>query len=164
VRTPDAGVVAAIDAAAPVVAPPATEEWGEIVVKITPWCEIRVDGEVKGQSPTAPAIRVRAGRHTITCEQSTTGMKHEETIEVAAGATRRIERSLLSRVPVTLRVSTAKARVDGVIYDNGQTFRVLPGRYRAELLAGDEVTVNAFVTVGRQPCTIKDSPELACYE
>jgi hypothetical protein len=60
-------------------------------------------------------------------------------------------------------VSTARVRIDGVVYTNGETIDLQPGRRRVELLAGGRVVGDAYVALKRA-CTIKDRPEIACYE
>ena len=142
----DAAIVMTIDAA--VVA--AT---GAIIVKADTWCDVEIDGELKGRISAKP-IQVSAGTHTVVCTQgSGTGLIWTKQVEVAAGKTTTVSGSLLPAIEV--RIAT-NVTIDGVAYRAGATAR-LKGRLRLEK---DGVTVNVTIS---SPCEIRDTPGLDCY-
>ena len=165
-RRPDAAVVpepepvpVPVSVPAPVVAEPATLE-----VKIRPWCDITVDGVGRGRSPNAPAISLEAGKHTLRCEQTGQGRAYQDVVELAAGERKVVAHDLLGEVAVTIAVPSARVVIDGKTVTPGGTVKLTPGRHRVELRRGEALVGTAYVHIPTGPCTLRDVPDLACYE
>jgi serine/threonine-protein kinase len=133
----------------PDAAPPAT---GFIVVKNDTWCDVSIDGAGRGRISTKP-LRVDAGRHTVTCEQTGT-RKWTKPVDVAAGKTVTVEGSLLGTFAVTLAVD---ATIDGMAYPRGSVVNLKRGRH--DLTIGGARSHFDLSTA----CTVRSSPEPGCY-
>jgi hypothetical protein len=122
-------------------------------VKTDAWCEVSIDGEMKGRAGATP-IEVTAGPHTVVCEQ--TGMNRSWTtkVTVVGGKTAVASGSILGTVTVTLGVD---ASIDGKAYTSGQTIQLKAARYQVQV--GDS---RKHVSITR-PCQIRSSPEIGCF-
>jgi hypothetical protein len=124
---------------------------GHIVVQNPVWCEISVDGKLRGNLRNKP-IDVPAGHHTVRCVNPT-GAWTKET-DVSPGATR----TLIGTVPdIAVRLDI-DATIDGKVYRRGAVVKLKPRR--VEVVAGGK---RQFITL-RASCTLRDSPELECYQ
>ncbi|HEY5923020.1 MAG TPA: serine/threonine-protein kinase [Kofleriaceae bacterium] len=161
-RSRDADVAVRADAiialvaidAAPQAAPadaamPAT---GFIIVKNDTWCEVSIDGMPKGRNSPTP-IRVDAGTHTVTCEQTGTN-KWTKQVNVAANKTETVSGTMLGMIVVTVGVD---AEIDGVGYTRGMVVNLKRGRH--DLVVGGAKL--RFDLTG--PCTVRSTPEPGCY-
>jgi hypothetical protein len=150
--------VTAIDAGA--IAPTATTTLvdaavelavGHVIVQNPVWCDILVDGKSRGNLRNKP-IDVTAGHHTVRCVNPA-GEWTQET-DVLPGATR----TLVGTVPdITVRLDI-DATIDGKAYRRGAVVKLKPRR--VEVVAGGK---RVFITL-RASCTLRDSPELECYQ
>jgi serine/threonine-protein kinase len=134
-------------------APPAIDAApaiGHIVVQNPVWCDIWIDGALRGNLRDRP-IEVPVGKHIVRCVNPA-GEWTRET-DVAPGSTR----TLVGTVPdiaVTLEID---ATIDGTRYARGSVVRLKPRRL--EVIADGK---RQFITF-RVSCTLKDTPELECY-
>ena len=134
-------------------APPAVDAApavGHIVVQNPVWCDIWIDGALRGNLRDRP-IEVPVGKHIVRCVNPA-GEWTRET-DVAPGSTR----TLVGTVPdiaVTLEID---ATIDGTRYARGSVVRLKPRRL--EVIADGK---RQFITF-RVSCTLKDTPELECY-
>ena len=144
-----------IDAAAVIEppAPPAVDAApavGHIVVQNPVWCDIWIDGALRGNLRDRP-IEVPVGKHIVRCVNPAGEWTREA--DVAPGSTR----TLVGTVPdiaVTLEID---ATIDGTRYARGSVVRIKPRRL--EVIADGK---RQFITF-RVSCTLKDTPELECY-
>ncbi|HEY0990842.1 MAG TPA: hypothetical protein VGD80_27500, partial [Kofleriaceae bacterium] len=123
---------------------------GHIVVQNPVWCDIWIDGALRGNLRDRP-IEVPVGKHIVRCVNPA-GEWTRET-DVAPGSTR----TLVGTVPdiaVTLEID---ATIDGTRYARGSVVRLKPRRL--EVIADGK---RQFITF-RVSCTLKDTPELECY-
>jgi eukaryotic-like serine/threonine-protein kinase len=162
VRTRDAS--SAIDAppiaaapidAAPLLAPPpdAAIASGSIVVKNDTWCDVTIDGARIGRISAKP-IEVKAGPHTVTCEQGGTDNKWTRQVDVAPGKTAVAQGAMLGAITVTLGVD---AIIDGTSYPRGSIVNLKRGRH--ELAIGGSKTYFDLSAA----CTVRSAPEPGCY-
>jgi serine/threonine-protein kinase len=146
----DAGIE--VDAAPAMLPPPDARELGSIVVKSDAWCNVTIDGQDHGRRSDA-AIRIDAGRHTVTCKQPGTDLSWTGTINVPAGRSVTATAKLLHTVSVTLAVD---ATIDSVGYRRGMVVPLQIGRHHVVSGANDH-----WFDV-REPCTVR-APDLDCY-
>jgi hypothetical protein len=160
ITPPDAAVAAAV----PVAPPPPPPRPATVVVHIRPWCDITIDGTPRGRSPNAAAISLEPGRHTLRCEQPGLGHAITRELDLDPGERLEVTGDVLPPVPVRIDVRDAIPVVDGEPRVAGATIRLAPGRHRVELRRGTTILAADYVQVTTKPCTIRDAPELACYE
>jgi len=143
------------DAAAVIeaVQPDAALADGKIAVKNDTWCDVLIDGQKRGRADTGPFVAT-AGKHLVRCEQE--GM-HEwhHTVLVVSNETALIEDKMLA--PITVHFDVA-ATLGGVVHAAGDTIQVK--RERILIEAGDH---KKYWTPSAA-CSIRDKPELDCYE
>ncbi|HSR97816.1 MAG TPA: protein kinase [Kofleriaceae bacterium] len=147
----DAGAVAPTTTAPPLDAAvvPAV---GHVIVQNPVWCEVWIDGKQRGILRNKP-IEVPAGHHTVRCVNPAAGEWTQET-DVLPGATQ----TLVGTVPdIAVRLDIS-ATIDGKVYKRGAVVRLKPRR--VEVVAGGK---RQFITL-RASCTLRDSPELECYQ
>jgi hypothetical protein len=144
VATPATTTTAPVDAAVVLAV-------GHVIVQNPVWCEIWVDGKQRGNLRNKP-IDVPAGHHTIRCVNPA-GEWTQET-DVLPGATR----TLVGTVPdITVRLDI-DATIDGKVFQRGALVKLTPRR--VEVVAGGQPQ---FIT-HRASCTLRDVPELECYQ
>jgi hypothetical protein len=138
--------------AAPVEAPPVERATapGRVVVKSNLWCNIFIDGALRGNQRNEP-IEVPAGHHVVRCVNPAGEWKQE--VDITPGTTRTVE-GTLQDVEVTLGVD---ATIDGKRYERGAVVKLKPGN--VEVIVGG---TKQFITF-RSKCTLRDIPELGCY-
>jgi serine/threonine-protein kinase len=145
---PDAA--AATAAAIPDAPPPAD---GAITVKNDTWCDVFIDNQKRGRADKGPFV-ASAGRHEVRCEQE--GMhqwQHE--VVVIANQTAVAEGVMLAPVEVHFEIA---ASIGGTPHQAGETITVK--RLRVPIEANGQ---KKYWTPSA-PCTIRDKPELDCYE
>jgi eukaryotic-like serine/threonine-protein kinase len=124
---------------------------GHVIVQNPVWCYIWVDGKLRGNLRNTP-LEVAAGQHVVRCVNPA-GEWTQQTY-VAPGATR----TLVGTVPdITVRLAIG-ATIDGKAYARGSVVKLKPRR--VEVIAGGK---RQFITF-RATCTLKDSPDLDCYQ
>lgn len=129
-------------------------------VTITPWCEISIDGIAHGRSPTKQAISLAPGKHHLLCAQQTRSFAQD--LDVAAGQHVTVTGKLVGSVAVHIDVTNAVIVVDGVTRPAG-SITLEPGRHHVQITRGGR-TEDQWIDVPTVPCTIREQPELACYE
>jgi len=102
--------------------------------------------------------RLEPGTHRVTCRYQGGGPHFDRNITLKPGQ-RLTLRSPPVQVRLDLRLGDA-ASFDGKILRGDA--RMLPKRYRVELLRGGEVLEARYVTVTHRGCTLVDTPNLGC--
>jgi hypothetical protein len=133
-------------------------------VRVRPWCEITIDGAPHGRSPTTKPITLAPGRHRLRCEQPLTGRTFERELELSPGERQVVTHDLLGMVAVKVGIGNAVVMIAGRTVPAGESVQLPPGRHRVELRKGDKTIAMEYVQVSARPCTLRDTPELACYE
>jgi serine/threonine-protein kinase len=159
----DAGAPAAITVITPDAAPPPLED-ALLTVTILPWCEITLDDEPRGRSPTKTALHVRPGHHDLRCTQSASGTPFTQSFDLAPGQSRTITGDLRPAVTVRVDIPGTTVTVDGTVRAAGASFSLRTGRYRVHVERKGKSAEDGYVDVSTVPCTIRDTPDLACYE
>jgi hypothetical protein len=154
----DAGEIAvaidAGDAGSAIV--PAIVAMGTIAVTSDHWCDVAIDGgAAKRWNPGAALqIRVTAGHHDVTCEQSGTGRGWTRSVDVVAGATTNVSGNVLGDVTVTSEID---ATIDGVHIAPGGHIVLKADNHHLVAHGADKYT-----TI-REACVVRDQPALDCY-
>ena len=131
-------------------------------INLNVFCDIRVDGKAWGRSPMPRPRSIPAGSHRVVCRNPVTGKKYDQTIQVRSGQLRRLRHSLLARTRVTVRLTRSTSILIGsVAYRPGST-KMIPGRYRYELLKGSKVVARGWISIPPGRCTLVDSPKPVC--
>jgi hypothetical protein len=111
-----------------------------------------VDGKPYGQSPAD--LRLDAGRHELTCSQASVGGPTvTQALDLRPGQELDVSPSLFSTVKV--RIELAKA----VLVDD----RSMAPHAVLDLAPGQHKIGDRWLTIPTHDCTLRDSPELACY-
>ncbi|HXU68450.1 MAG TPA: serine/threonine-protein kinase [Polyangia bacterium] len=152
-----AGTTVAAVAAKPAPAPdaPAT-----LAVAIAPWCDLTVDGQPRGRSPTT--LSLPPGPHRLVCANPVSKQQLTRDLTLAPGEHRELREQLYA----TVRVRPRLTRGDAFAVDDGKPASaatdVEPGRRRVTLYrAGAEVEA-AWIDVPPAGCTLVDAPRLGC--
>ena len=126
---------------------------GTITVKNDTWCDVLIDGQKRGRATAGP-FSASPGKHLVRCEQE--GM-HEwhHTVEVVSNQTVVIEDKMLA--PVTVHFEIA-ASIGGMPHIAGETISVPRERVLIEANGQHKYWTPSAT------CTIRDKPELGCYE
>jgi serine/threonine-protein kinase len=161
---PEAAPQEPVPASIPAPAPPPAAEVATLEVKIRPWCDITVDGVPRGRSPNAAAITLPPGEHELGCEQTGQGRGYRDTLRLAPGERRLVARDLLGEVAVTVGITGAVVVIDGKTATPNAVVKLSPGRHRVELRRGETLVGAAYVHIPASPCTLRETPDLACYE
>jgi eukaryotic-like serine/threonine-protein kinase len=151
----------AVDAALPpaVDAAPAV---GYIAVQNDRWCDVTIDGEMRGRPEKGP-FPVPLGHHTVVCEQSGTGNSWTRDVEVAAGQHAVVKGTMAKNVDVVIQLAGADAvSIDGKLYANGTRVPLKVDRHEIRAIKDGGEVGKAFVTI-RAACTLRDRPALDCY-
>jgi hypothetical protein len=160
----DAAVEPTLVDAAPVIEPPAVVDAaiepprpsapGFVVVQSGLWCNIYIDGKLRGDQrgdQRNQPIDVTPGRHTVRCVNPAGEWRQD--VDVPSGATKTVTGSLQD-LEVTLDVD---ATIDGKPYDRGSVVKLKRGN--VEVIVGGKKQFIPF----RASCTLRDTPELGCY-
>jgi hypothetical protein len=143
--------------------PPAAPERATVEVRVTPWCDISIDGEKRGRSPRSGPISLEPGSHKLRCEQSSTGRVYEESLDLTPGQKRVVTHDLVGDIAVKVGITGLVVMLDGKMVRPGASVTVPPGRHSVELLRAEERVAMKWMQIS-QSCTLRQSPELACYE
>jgi hypothetical protein len=77
-------------AADPIAAAPArADQTGQLVIATEPWCEVRVDGELRGTTPLV--LTLPASPHVLLLENPEVGVRRRVPIDIGAGETVRLK-------------------------------------------------------------------------
>jgi hypothetical protein len=126
---------------------------GLIAVTNDTWCEVLIDDRRRGRASTGP-FTASPGPHRVKCEQE--GMNHWElVVDVKPNETVVAKGTMLT--PVTVHFAIA-ATLGGKQYAAGETIQV--PRQRVAIEANGQ---KKYWTPSA-PCTVRDKPELDCYE
>jgi eukaryotic-like serine/threonine-protein kinase len=145
---PDAAAI--IEAAPPDAAPPAD---GTITVKNDTWCDVSIDGQKRGRADTGP-FPASAGEHMVKCEQQGLNEWHQK-VHVVPNQTVIAKGALLA--PITVHFDIA-ASIGGQSHQPGETITVPRTRVLIEANGQHKYWTPSAT------CTIRDKPELDCYE
>jgi serine/threonine-protein kinase len=163
-RRPDAAPIPAAAAkpdAAP--APVSPAKPGTVSFAMSAWCDVYIDGVRHGRAKRGARIEVEPGEHVFECSQGAGAPTFTETRTVAAGEHVALKGALIEAIAVTVDVSGDAVRIRGKRYADGATLKLHPGNHVVEVLAGHEVTAVQLVRFrSGRPCTLRDSPKLAC--
>jgi eukaryotic-like serine/threonine-protein kinase len=146
------------DAAPPPDAPPPdaavqiAPQMGTIIVKNDTWCDVGIDHAqpVRNSKPFV----VEAGHHYLACAQPGTDRAWTREVDVAANTVVTVTGTMLAPVTITFEIA---ATLNGTAYASGATTTIKPGYARIEANG-----VKKDTTV-REPCVIRDRPELGCF-
>ncbi|MEO8845401.1 MAG: serine/threonine-protein kinase [Kofleriaceae bacterium] len=138
--------------AAPPDAAPIGPQMGTIVVNNDTWCDVGID-HAQPVRNTKPFV-VEAGHHYLACTQPGTDRAWTREVDVAANTLVTVTGTMLAPVTITFEIA---ATLNGTVYASGATTTVKPGYARIEANG-----VKKDTTV-REPCVIRDRPELGCF-
>ncbi|MEO9186834.1 MAG: hypothetical protein ABI467_25295, partial [Kofleriaceae bacterium] len=153
-RARDAGAVpdaAAIIAVAPPDAAPVPD--GAITVKNDTWCDVYIDNQHRGRADKSP-FAASAGSHRVRCEQE--GL-HEWHRDVVVSSNQTVVAEGVMLAPVAVHFDIA-ATLGGTPHRAGETITVKRERVPIEANGQKKYWTPSV------PCTIRDRPELDCYE
>ena len=134
-------------------------EPAKLTVAISPWCDLRVDGQSKGRAPLT--IELPAGIHQLECVHST-GARVKKEVALAAGKTEIWREQLFADAKITARLKTGvQFAVDEGAPADGPR-QATPGRHRITLFHGGKADQAKWLTVPPEGCQLVDTPELTC--
>ncbi|MBL4636211.1 MAG: serine/threonine protein kinase [Kofleriaceae bacterium] len=136
-----------------------------LIVNIRPWCDVWVDGAKVGRASASTVFSVSPGTHRVECKQETTDLSWSKTVTLKPGEKKTLMGSVLSAVPLTLRLSKGdSAKIDGLLYKNGATHSFKAGRHRIEVYKdGKSISAAEYLDL-RERCTLRDKPNLGCFK
>ena len=156
---PVAGTVAASAPVAP--ARPAADAPATLAVAIAPWCDLTVDGNARGRSPTT--LTLPPGPHHLVCANPVSGRRLTRDLALAPGERRELREQLYAdgarpaapRARRRLRHRRRQARVR--LPPTSSPAAAASRCYKA----GAEVETR-WLDVPPAGCTLVDAPALAC--
>jgi hypothetical protein len=155
----DAAMAVAIDAAvAPVDAAPVVAETGTLIISNDTWCDVTVDGIVRGRLANASAkivVKLPAGSHSVICEQPGIN-RWAKDIPIEAGKTVAYGGNLLASVEVTIAIAADRVLIEGTYYPRGAKIKLKPGRKRGVVFHGDQGGVGGFFDIPRVACRLHE--------
>jgi serine/threonine-protein kinase len=92
VVTPEPPAVEVVAAPPPKPAPPPPPQTGKLVLAVSPWGEIYVDGKLRGTTPPLAELELPPGRHRVEIRNSAQ-LPYHTFVEMQAGDTQRIRHS-----------------------------------------------------------------------
>lgn len=108
------------------------------------------------------SVSLSAGWHTVTCRHAPSGRVFQKRVHIDPGHTLRLRGSVLGESRVTVRLSRGDAiRVGNVTYRGG-THRLVPGRFRYQLLKGEGAVQTGWISIPPGRCVLVDSPTPRC--
>jgi hypothetical protein len=132
------------------------------VVKVLPFCDVKVDGRPVGRSPMPRGVPLSAGSHRVTCRHGPSGKVFRRRVDIEPGQTLRLRGSVLGEARVTFRLRRGdRIRIGPVTYAGG-TRRLVPGRFRYQLLKGEGAIQTGWITIPPGRCTLVDTPTPRC--
>lgn len=172
-RRADAAVQVAtlpVDAAPIAIAPPPTIDArppdATVSFTMDAWCDVSIDGTDYGRADPRKKITVTPGTHTFACSQGQGMNEWKKRLTLKPGQHRELTGSLFSEVEVLIAVKNGDSvRISNKsTYRNGKRVKLIPKRYRVEVLSGNTVVSTGWVTISRgAACALKDEPSLKCY-
>jgi hypothetical protein len=145
----------------PTAAPqPAPDAPATLAVAIAPWCDLTVDGQSRGRSPTT--LTLPPGPHHLACVNPVSGNRLTRDLELRPGERRELREKLYAMVRVQPRLTRGDAfAVDGAAA--ASTARdVEPGRRRVTLYKSAAEIETRWIDVPPGGCTLVDAPRLSC--
>ena len=112
-------------------AQPAADAPATLAVAIAPWCDLTIDGQSRGRSPTT--LSLPPGPHHLVCVNPVSGQRLTRDLTLAAGERRELREQLYAMVRVQPRLTRGDAfAVDGAKPASAAA-EVEPGRRRVTL-------------------------------
>jgi hypothetical protein len=131
-------------------------------VKVLPFCDVKVDGRPVGRSPMSRSISLSPGPHRVTCRHGPSGKVFRQRVEIEPGRTLRLRGSVLGESRVTFRLKRGdRIRIGSVTYSGG-TRRLVPGRFRFQLLKDEGAIQTGWISIPPGRCTLVDTPTPRC--
>jgi hypothetical protein len=169
-RSADAAVAALPPDAAPRIArapdaAPVAPKPAMLTLRMTPWCNVVIDGRDRGRADASRPIEIAPGRHTIVCTQGPGMGEWRRTVELAAGQRLTLSGSVLKAVSIRVGVSGGDGvQVDGTYRKNGSRFELSPDRYRVDVVKSGKTVSGRWITIPRVTgCILRDRPAIDCY-
>lgn len=149
----------------PIVADAALPAMATVEVRITPWCEITLDGVARGRSPSAAPLVLAPGPHTLVCAQPGVGVQVAIELDLAPGERRLVKQSLYAAVAVRIGITHGDVRIDGVSVRADAIVDLAPGPHAVEV-RGESPVGPVFVHIPTHPCVlhVTSERELVCVE
>jgi serine/threonine-protein kinase len=138
-------------------APPPSGDGTLIVVNDT-WCDVIVDGQLRGQtSGNRFVIKLPPGHHVVQCKQGQAGPVWRKDVDLEAGKQFTVQDGMLKPVAVTFGVA---ANVDGRDFQRGDRAELKARQYRFKLPSGGE---GWLIVPQTAQCTVRQTTSgLAC--
>lgn len=108
------------------------------------------------------AVAVTAGWHDVTCRHAPSGAVFRKRVRVDPGATLRLRGSVLGEARVTFRLSRGDRIRIGYVTYRGGTRKLVPGRFRFQLLKGEGAIQTGWITIPPGSCVLVDTPTPRC--
>ena len=159
--TPDAAPALKIPSLAPDASrasTPAPATKGKLVVRLGPWCEVYLDDRKAGISPMSRPLEVTPGRHVLRCRFHSGAVVRRQVL-VGPGQTVEISGNTPVKVGLSLKRGDG-VRINDKVHKAGQ--RLVPKRYRVDLLRRGKVIDGRWITIPSHDCTLGDTPTLSC--
>jgi len=131
---------------------------GKLVVRLGPWCEVFVDDRKAGISPMSRPLEVTPGKHVLRCRFHSGAVVRRQVL-VEPGQTVEISGSTPVSVGLALKRGDG-VRINDKSHKAGQ--RLVPKRYRVDLLLRGKVIDGRWITIPSHDCTLGDTPTLSC--
>ncbi len=139
---PDAGTAAKVD-------PPP----GRVNLRVSTWCNLKVDGEAKGTVNRKRTITLKPGPHELLCSNSS-GLRANKRISVKSGASS----SITFAQTVQVRVNAGDGIVVlGKFRKTGTSFRMAPKRVKTVVHRGGIAGKTSFIAITRD-CVLEGTP------
>ncbi len=139
-------------------------EPAQLIVSITPWCDVVVDGKALGRASASKRHLLAPGPHQVSCVQSGTGLRWQQEIVLKAGEQKTLKGSLLP--PVTIKLALSKGlrvKIGTHKAESGGLIKLAGGRHLVEVLNAAGELVDSRYLVLRDSCTLRDKPRIACF-
>ena len=164
-RTVDAGDVllppSKADAAVAVIAPPASP--ARLIVDVTPWCDVWIDGAKHQRASKKNAYELAPGTYEVECKQPGTGKSSSKSVSLTAGELRTVTGSVLDPVTVAVRLSNGDAiTIGSTRIANGESGVLTAGRPRVQVWKNGKPQGQSQLMTIRESCVMRDEPQLAC--
>jgi hypothetical protein len=132
----------------------------ELRVKITPWCNLTVDGQDRGTS--SQLLRLAPGKHHVECKNPLSGAQLTRDLTLAPGTHEELQAHLYNPTTITARLTRGDAFAVGSDAAAAGARTVEPGRRRVTLYARGRELETRYLDIRPEGCVLVDQPELAC--